>query len=330
MISKGIDQLSLEQILFQVDEISIAKYYLKLSKLPCLINSPLRIDNKPSMSIYYCNNHVYYKDYSSGDMGGLFNLLQLLWKMSFYDMLLKINNDIPEILKVHSEYTKNSYTYTNFITNNTKKLECTIRKWEDYDIQYWESYGVSLEWLKYCNVFPISHKFITIDDKTFTFKADKYAYSFIEKKEGKITMKIYQPYNTKGYKWTNSHDSSVLSLWTKIPDKGNLLLICSSLKDALCIRTNTNIPTIAVQGEGYFISKRVIKELNERYKNIIISFDGDEAGITNAKKLSKHTNWVNINSPTLQKGDIKAKDWSDIYYYFGKEIFLKIFKELIL
>ena len=32
-------------------------------------------------------------------------------------------------------------------------------------------------------------------EREYTFTADKYAYCFVERKEGKVSLKIYQPYS---------------------------------------------------------------------------------------------------------------------------------------
>lgn len=330
MISKGKNSsITLDIILSMVDEFSIAMYYFHLPKIPCLINSPLRTDAKPSFHIYYNKGIIWYKDFSNNKKGTLIQLLMELWRLPFDETLNKIYNDIPNIIKQCGNCKISSTVYKNNNSISCINLNCTVRDWKDYDIEYWESYGIPLNLLKCCNVYPISHKFITKDNKTYTFLADKYAYSFVEYKEKKLTMKIYQPYNTQGYKWSNSHDSSVISLWTTLPKGGDLVIICSSLKDALCVMANTNIPCIAVQGEGYSISNRVIKELNERFKQVIISFDGDKPGVDNANRLSLETGWKNANSPLIREGNILAKDWSDIYHYFGKNKFLETFKTLI-
>ena len=54
----------------------------------------------------------------------------------------------------------------------------------------------------------------------------------LKRKEGKVTLKIYQPFNQKRkFKWSNKHDESVISLWTKLPTEGNIVCICASLKE---------------------------------------------------------------------------------------------------
>ena len=103
-------------------------------------------------------------------------------------------------------------------------------------------------------------------------------------------------------------DASVIGLWTKIPEYGDRVIICSSLKDALVISCQLHIPTLCLQGEGYNISDTAIKELKRRYKKIFISFDTDEAGKMDGKKLTERTGFTNV-VPDLGT----EKDFSDYY-----------------
>jgi hypothetical protein len=205
-------------------------------------------------------------------------------------------------------------TLTRREASELSKIEVKVRPWRDYDLEYWESYGITKPWLVHAGVYPISHKIITKKDKTtgkasrYIFPSDKLAYCFTEYKDNNLSLKIYQPQNKKGYKWCSKMDASVISLWTKVPEYGDRIIICSSLKDALCISCQLHIPAIAPQGEGYGISQTATDELKRRYKNVFICYDVDAPGIEDAKKLSKQTGFPYI-VPDL-KG---KKDFSDYY-----------------
>lgn len=321
--------LSLEEILSIVDESAILNYYLGISRIPCIINSPLREDKRPSFGLYSPDGiKIYYTDLSTKDKGGVFDLLGKMWGISYKDVLIRISNDIDKF-KGTSSLIKNSNTSIRSLSNyrSDSELQCKIRNWKPYDIEYWNSYGITLKWLKYAEVYPISHKIIIKDNKRYVLGADKYAYAYVERKEGKVTLKIYQPFNKYGYKWSNKHDTSVISLWTKVPEYGDRICICASLKDALCLWSNTGIPCVATQGEGYRISETAINELKRRYKNIYILFDNDEAGIIDGKKLSEETGFINIVLPNING----AKDVSDLYKSLEdkkefKNIILKLFE----
>lgn len=320
--SAGKNSVSLEDILNRVTEADILSFYLNIYSIPCIICSPLREDKKPSFGLYSLDGkRIFYTDLATKERGGLFDLLSNMWGIDYIETLGRISEDIPKF----STATKVSQTPSCTIKtsndyNTSSDLQCRIREWRSYDIEYWKSYGISLEWLKYAEVYPISHTIITKNDRKYTFSADKYAYAYVEHKEGKVTLKIYQPFNVKGHKWCNKHDASVISLWSKVPEKGKCICICSSLKDALCLWANTGIPSLAIQGEGYRISNTAINELKRRFEHIYILFDNDDVGLEDGKKLAELTGFTNKILPKFDGG----KDVSDLFKLKGKKEFLEI------
>lgn len=303
--------ITLEDILAKTTEFEILNYYFMVDELPIVINSPLREDNKPSFGLYTLDDKkVHYYDFSTKDKGGLFDLLMKYWGESYKATLMRVWEDLPNFsnTNVKLNNTIKKKTYQSLKSRNID-LQCKVREWRDYDLDYWASYGISLEWLKYADIYPISHKIVIRDNQRYVFGADKYAYAYVERKEGKVTLKIYQPFNKGGYKWSNRHDRSVISLWTKVPEFGDRICICSSMKDALCLWANTGIPSLAIQGEGYGMSDTAINELKRRYKHIYILLDNDEAGLLDAEKLAQTTGFTNIVLPQFNGG----KDVSDLF-----------------
>ena len=330
MISSGNFSGTLEDVHRVTTQAQITSYYLGVKDIPCIICSPLRRDEKPSMGIYSPNGtEVNFIDFGTGERGSIFTLLRKMWNTSFADTLKKIYEDFARFSS--SVSVRASIPSCRIVGNSDHSrsvdMQCKVREWRDYDIEYWESYGVPLKWLKYADVYPISHILIIKNGNSYVFGADKYAYAYVEFKEGKTTLKIYQPYNKSGFKWANKHDKSVISLWTKVPEYGDKICICSSLKDALCLWANTGIPALAIQGEGYTISNTAVSELKRRYKEIYILLDNDDAGLQDAVKLSESTGFTNIVLPK-KYGE---KDISDLYHSLQdkerfKSIILGLFK----
>lgn len=330
MISSGNFSGTLEDVHRVTTQAQITSYYLGVKGIPCIICSPLRRDEKPSMGIYSPNGtEVNFIDFGTGERGSIFTLLRKMWNTSFADTLKKIYEDFARFSS--SVSVRASIPSCRIVGNpdhsRSVDMQCKVREWRDYDIEYWESYGVPLKWLKYADVYPISHKIIIKNGENYVFGADKYAYAYVEFKEGKTTLKIYQPYNKSGFKWANKHDKSVISLWTKVPEYGDKICICSSLKDALCLWANTGIPALAIQGEGYSISNTAVSELKRRYKEIYILLDNDDAGLQDAMKLSESTGFTNIVLPK----EYGEKDISDLYHSLQdkerfKSIILGLFK----
>lgn len=315
------DNIDVEQY---IDDAYLIYKYLGVTKVPCLICSPLRKDSKPSFGLYSKDGvKIYWKDFATKERGGIYDLLCKMWGCDYVTALNIVKREFNSNHK-SSSYNNSVYKKSCVSKSSSSDLKCKIREWENYDIEYWQSYGVPLSFLKYANVFPISHKIIVKGDQEYVFGADKYAYAFVEKKEGKVTIKIYQPFNKQGYKWSNKHDKTVVSLWTKIPEKGDKLVICSSLKDALCLWANTGIPALATQGEGYSMSETAINELKRRYKQVYILFDNDKPGLEDGLKLSKETGFINLVLPAFEGG----KDVSDLYKSNPRE-FKRVISKLI-
>lgn len=324
MISSGKSSFTLDDVLRVASEAQIVSYYLGILKVPCIINSPLRQDRHPSFGLYSPNGtEINYIDFSTRDSGTIFTLLKNMWNLDYPEVFKRICQDFSKFNSKATVVKSSKCDITSQGSSSNIDMKCKVREWKDYDLEYWASYGITLPWLKYANVYPISHKIIVKDGKEFVFGADKYAYAYVEFKEGKTTLKIYQPFNKRGFKWANKHDRSVISLWTKVPKTGDKIVVCSSLKDALCLWANTSIPAIAIQGEGYGISNTAINELKRRYKEVYILLDNDEAGLRDGEKLSASTGFINLVLPNING----AKDVSDLYKSLENK---KRFKNIIL
>ena len=324
MISSGKSSFTLDDVLRVTSEAQIVSYYLGILKVPCIINSPLRQDKHPSFGLYSPNGtEINYIDFSTRDSGTIFTLLKNMWNLDYPEVFKRICQDFSKFNSKATVIKSSKCNVTSQGSSSNIDMKCKVREWKDYDLEYWASYGITLPWLKYANVYPISHKIIVKDGKEFVFGADKYAYAYVEFKGGKTTLKIYQPFNKRGFKWANKHDRSVISLWTKVPKTGDKIVVCSSLKDALCLWANTSIPAIAIQGEGYGISDTAINELKRRYKEVYILLDNDEAGLRDGEKLSASTGFINLVLPNING----AKDVSDLYKSLENK---KHFKDIIL
>lgn len=308
----------------------LASVFPDIKSLPCLMCSPLRIDRKPSFSIYTSNSgHIYYKDHATGEKGSLLDLLCQYWRCTFRQALDRVANMAlgKREIVIRPKHLK---VLTRKEASRLTDIQVTVRPWRDYDYEYWSEYGVTPKALKYAEVYPISHKIVykRINDADkpvkYIFPADKYAYCFVERKEGNLQLKIYQPFSKK-YKWCSKMDGSVIGLWAKLPEHGDNVVICSSLKDALCLSCQCHVPTICLQGEGYNMSKTAISELRRRFKHVFILFDNDNAGIVDGKKLSESTGFTNIILPKFNGG----KDVSDYYKTVGKEMFVSTMGRLL-
>lgn len=332
--SQGKPSVVLDDILKKVGEFNILSHYLGISKVPCIINSPLRDDNNPSFGLYSLDGiKVRYKDLATNDSGDTFDILSKMWKLGFEETLDKIYEDVKYMDSEHdsistldSERSSRTYHYDT-------TLECKIRDWREHDIQYWKNQGISLPWLKFGEIYPISHKIITKDKNRYEIPAEKHAYAYVERKDGEVSLKLYQPFSDT-FKWSNKHDSSVWDLWEQLPENGDYLIITSSRKDALCIWENVGIPAVSLQAESNFPKEHVVQQLKDRFKNIFILYDNDydaevNVGRVNAGKLAKKFNLLHIEIPNIYK----SKDPSDLYKNYNKHtlktVILQLMKDIL-
>ena len=332
MFSKGKPTgLTTKDITDIVPEIQILGHYFDIYKVPCVISSPLRTDKNPSLGLYSLDGHrIYYKDFSTKEYGDSFDLIAKYWGLSRDKVLEKINKEIilpNEKLKIGTlveKTIKGKISYSKDVDLNVK-----VREWKQYDIDYWEQFGISLPWLKFSNTYPISHILVKKENKSYTINADKYAYVYVEFKDNTPTLKIYQPFS-ETFKWTNKHDGSVWDLWTKLPEKGDNLIITSSRKDALCIWENTGIPACSLQAESYLPKEHVVNILKNRFKNIFVLYDNDfdkpiNYGDSYAEDLSRQFDLIKIKLPD----ELLIKDTSDLCKRDGREQVKKTINKLI-
>ena len=329
MISKGTDTIVIEDVRRVTTDYEVANKYLGINSVPSNINSILREDKNPSLCIFPYKDSLFFKDFGTNQSGNIYQLLSLYWNIPLNQVYRKIYNDFTSA-NYKSCCCKNKISKTIIKKKSNINIKVKIRDWKSWDIEYWSSYGISLKWLEYCDIYPISHIFLIHQNgEQLIISADKYAYVYIERKDNKVSLKIYQPYSTN-FKWMSKHDASVWDLWTKIPEKGDKLIITSSRKDALCLWANTGIPSLSLQGEGYVPKEKVINQLKERYNKIYVFYDNDFKNKVNngrnyGRILAEKFNLQQIEIPT----EYKSKDPSDLYKNWGKEVFLNVINQLI-
>lgn len=302
----------------------ITQKYLGILKLPTLVNNPLREDKHPSLSIFINRlNNIGLKDFSTGEYFSLYSFLEKLWNCNRREVYKRILNDTPTNTLKKIKLTKPKLSK---LTN----LKVKIRDFKKEDYEYWDSYGISKEFLKFFNVHPISHIILEYENHNIISKASELAYVYIENKDNNITIKIYQPFASRENKFKNNHNNSVWDLWNNLPKKGDKLIITSSRKDAMCLWSNLGIPSICMQSESVKPNPKVIQELKDRFKEVYVLYDNDYSNPDNpgqsyANLLCKDYHLHNIFIPS----EYQSKDPSDLYKKVGKEEFIKIISNLL-
>lgn len=334
MFAQGRPSLYYSDLIKKVSEESILAFYTGITEIPSVTQSPLREDTNPSFSVFYSDSgRVHFKDFATG---ASYNLIGFLMELS----QLRVHTECMNMIVADLEGIKakgrslikadlsNLYSQSDKKDNkNSHNIKVRVRDWKNYDLEYWESYGINKTWLDFGKVYPISNIFLSDQH----FYSDKYSYCYVEYKDNTPTFKVYQPYSDR-IKWLSSHSSSVWDLWTQaLRTDSESLIITSSRKDALTIWANLGIPAVSLQSENTMPKEHVVQRLKDRFKTIWCLYDNDydkestNPGREFAKQLSDKYNFTQIEIPA----EYKSKDPSDLYKKHGKQEFIKVINNLI-
>ena len=326
MINFNREYPTKELIYNHISDYDIFNNYIDKLVLGKRLHSPLRQDNNPSFAVFHSDkyNKLFYRDFSTSETGDGIVFIQRLFNLNLQEALSRLVEDFrltDKFFVTHNSITPKLSTPT--ITNSTpKKQHSTVnikmRKWELYDLEFWNQFGITLKTLHKFKVVPISHFFIG----EYSFKSHKYSYAYVEFKDGETRFKVYQPEGSKIDKWYGSFVYGTLSGYTQLPETGDLLIVTSSLKDGMCLY-EFGYTFVAPQTEGFKYKPSVMEELLGRFKKVIVFYDNDTAGIKASEELY---NIYGIES-IFTIG--KYKDISDYYKNLGKTATSELLNKLI-
>jgi len=320
------DYLHTDVILQKISDYDIFRYYCpNFKELGKKFKSDLREDKTPSVSIIKWNNKLLYKDFGySEHTFDCFSYVKNKFNCDFYSALRIIDADFNLKLSTKVEEIAFTMGYIGYsrTTPAYEKTETIIQKrkrnWNYVDKKYWSKYLINKEILLKFGVEPITHYWI--NGNRFTCKSITYAYRFKNK------YKIYAPYE-KYNKWISNTNKKVIQGYNQLPEKGNICVITSSLKDVMCL-FKMGVPSIALQSEMQLPESKTIEEIQERFKKIAIFYDNDFTNINNpgqtmAMKICNKYKFIkNICLPE----EYEVKDISD---YIEKFQSTKLVKTLI-
>lgn len=327
--TKDVRQLTIKEILSEITEYDIFKYYIGKDFKIGTIRSPLRKDSNPSFDIYRSPKtvrQILFKDHGSGESGSCFDFVMKAYGLSFMQALRLIDHDFNLKLS-NAPLTKRPLTkgYVGKVTGvDVDKIQATCairvvrRKWNaTTDKDFWGKYNISVKTLKKFHVKPIEA--LKINDRWFRFRKTEavYCYWF-----GEYYYKIYQPYSTD-FKWLSNTNTDILQGWDQLPENGEFIVITKSLKDIMVLDT-IGVPAIAPQSEGNIPSAEVINNLRRRFKHIFSNYDYDYRGVVSANVMKKRYGIT----PLMFSHRWQAKDVSDFVKMNSIELLKKIKNEI--
>jgi hypothetical protein len=307
----------------------VFQYYLELSER--LTGQDVKIvsvfnpnEKTPSFCIYVDKNIMQYKfkDFSTGKSGNKIDLVKLMFNLEFSAAMRKIVQDYNAHVK-SSEYIEQKFQPQSKWEVDFIK----IRQWNVRDTEYWLPYRIGMNMLNTYNVKPVEY-YNLIKEENGEIKKLKITsnncYGYFDK-NGEI-YKIYQPLS-KSHKFLKV--KPYLQGFDQLEFNQPYLVICSSLKDAMCIKgIGYNIEVIAPDSENTMIKPHIITHLKKKYKKVITLFDNDEAG-NNAIKRYAETYKINGFVPIICKdiSDAMAKHGLDDVHAMLKPLLKKTLKQ---
>lgn len=307
-----------ELILSKVSEEQLMEHYLGIPVKKGLFKSPLRQDNNPTCAFYRNKSgDLIFKDFSGAFCGNFISVVMEKFQCSFPKALQIIGNDFGIInnknLVVNTP--KLVYTGNKFEEHKSAIIQVEIRDFQEYELYWWKSFGISKETLKRFNVF--SCKNIFLNGNLFHLESsNQHIYGYFGGiKNGVEQWRIYFP-GKKKYKFLSNWSSNQIQGAQQLPkDGGEYLVITKSLKDCMTLY-GFGITAIAPNSENLFITENQYSKLKEKFKNILVVYDNDLAGIEGLKRIKKVFPEIKVAFIPFK---YNAKDISDFYKKYGKD-----------
>ena len=289
----------------------VFQYYLslpeKLTGQDVKIVSVFNPNEKtPSFCVYVDKTIMQYKfkDFSTGKSGNKVDLVKLIFNLDFPTAMQRIVKD-------YNTYVRSSeYIEQKFQPQSKWEIDfIKLREWTVTDREYWLSFRIGKTILDTYNVRPIDYYNLIKEEAGEIRKlriASKYMYGYFDK--NKEVYKIYQPHS-KSHKFHKV--KPYLQGFDQLKFNQPYLVICSSLKDAMCLKSmGYNLEVIAPDSENTMIKPHVVEYLKKKYDKVITLFDNDKAGLHAVDMYAKTYN-INGFVPTI------CKDISDAMVEHG-------------
>jgi hypothetical protein len=262
-----------------------------------VILSPIRKDNHPTFILFVPEDkdEVYFKDFA-WQGGNVFKFVKLfaLYQESinlkeFTDVVHYIDQRMGIGLFGNTKVKPIQRRVLDKAFYASKRIiKFKAREFTERDLAYWKSYHISEATLNFFCVKSV-HKILnensevvwTVSSRTLTF-----AYVVFNK------IKLYRPEEAPDFKWRNTCPGHYIQGLKQMNDRksnNDVLIITKSLKDVMVFYEfiGDRYDIVAPHSETYIFTETFLKAQFAKYRQIIIIYDFDLAGVTGANKLRK-------------------------------------------
>ena len=321
-------KITKELILSRFSEEQLMEYYLHIPVKKGLFRSPLRRDKQPTCSFYRNKSGtLIFKDFATGQHLNVFDVVQSIFRCDYFESLRIIANDfgIVQDNTLHKNPGKINLNPIKIKDKEISKIQIEVQEFTDSELKWWGKYGISKDILKRFDVYSCKHVFL--NDQLFAESQQHcpiFGY-YGKKYQGLELWRCYFPKRTS-FRFITNWPSKKIQGYDQLPKKGKLLVITKSMKDSMCLYS-CGITACAPNSENLFIPDKVLEDLKNRFKNIVVLYDNDRPGLYNMAKIRKeHPELTYVFIPKKYG----SKDISDFYKDHGRKETLNLIKTFIL
>ena len=368
-------KLTKQAILDKISQISIFSTYLNLSNniiQHCidtgeLICSPIREDIHPTCGFKYDNKgKLKFRDFSGFFWGDAFDIVAYIMS-NIYNREYNIRNkeDFIKVLR-HITFTFKDIFYgqekdinlvneinTAIINIKHKKpnIELVVREWNNNDKEYWDKFGVPLQFLNINFIYPVEQYYINRNvnpEPKYYYNTNDPCYGYLLGKDrnGINNIKLYFPKRDRSYTRFITNCNHLEGIYNLNYSDYDIIVITKSTKDRVALSkmlwmmssftgdgVKAKIGTINIPAENYKLStaeyywlynKLAIKDS----KRLICLMDNDKSGYLEAIYLRDEFGMLPIYIPKIYN----AKDFFELRSIYGfnkcKEFIIETYNKI--
>jgi len=308
-IDQKPEYITPKYLLSKINQSDIWSYYTGLiPETSGLYKNPARYDPNPGCRFFEQSGYWWLCDFARDKkVYNCFTVLKEMYNISYPKVLDMVYEDFLGNGK-QIDY-KPQFIYTPKEIKVERTIECKIQQFTKQDIEYLKSFYLNSEIVNRHKVYSIALYWIDGVIK-YSYRNSDPCLGYFE--EGK--WKLYH-YRRKDFRFVSNINSSMLQGHEQLTYTHENLIITKSKKDVM-VYDRLSFEAVAPHSEYLSKWSYHVPLLKEKYKNIYLNFDNDEAGKeASAKVLEEFPFMIPLFIPE-ESGE---KDISDYIRHYGIE-----------
>lgn len=242
--------------------------------------SPFRKDEHPTCTIKRINGKLLFRDWAIySNSFDCIDLVKHIYNCDYLEALAHIHDDMKLGKKpIFSDYQSIKEK------SGKSKIVCEIQNFTTIDKTYLSAYGLNNLICKIFKVYSLSAVFLNGRLIHRYNKYDPVIGYYFGKSGNDERWKIYFYKRTEGLRFICN--TNRIQGWVQIPETASQLIITKSMKDVMTLY-RLGYHAIAPQMENFQFYESIIESLKQRFENIHLLYDNDNAGKQYSEKFTK-------------------------------------------